>query len=616
MSRWQGRTTVAAFVSMLSLLHFVGGTNAQQVEKLSEADTNYRSGSLPFGGGGAWRSRTQLVWNDREQSLVRIPFRVWDPKNSENLSLTWVPAAKFPEGAGLLRGAGTLRWSSRDRPSYEDQSAVAEFRGTMSDGMAEGFGSYVDRTGLIFSGYWRRGRMDGLGRITLPNGDQYTGSFKEGNLDGHGQYIKANGELFAGNFKSGEKDGMGRVQVSPSLSYEAVWREGQEIPYSRVASGGKDASITIEDDIRIGVLLDPKQAFVEENGPDIAYKAERTATGINIKPSNKRMMDVWQGRESIALRGEEMGMFEKSKHTFLGKKLSDKNVPIIFELENNSGSAIPVVGAYLQVASSKRLPQPAVHSYLENEPGSCESGGGNFVFENFGWASAETPKFSLVFEGQQEELPPKLLTLSADRDTFLDVIDLDMAPILQEQGVPQEILEEGSVSCPSDDMELCLADIRKKNRLGALTPFARFDGSTLVLPMTGTLTYNWKDADSTTKTTTVEFFSGDFPIAIYNFQPECGEGGVPSELYSKAFQLRAEGSNYRVDIPMADIIPPNVTGRWRIQLTAPETSLQDFTIVILLADGRMVKSQAVNLLLFEPKEIDPLNIAGIDAQPE
>src|SRR5436190_19167931 len=110
---------------------------------------------------GAWRTKTQQVFDPAERMLIRRMYMVWDPAPSRNLDFVWVANSIRDDREGKVNGEGRLIWRFKGKPAYDAASIFAEFRGAMKDGRAEGYGSYVDATGIAYKGEWKNGLTDG-----------------------------------------------------------------------------------------------------------------------------------------------------------------------------------------------------------------------------------------------------------------------------------------------------------------------------------------------------------------------------------------------------------------------------------------------------------------------
>src|SRR6266508_3384621 len=59
---------------------------------------------------GAWRTRTQQVFDPADHTLVRRMYVVWDPAPSRNLDFVWIADALRDDKEGKVNGKGRLIW--------------------------------------------------------------------------------------------------------------------------------------------------------------------------------------------------------------------------------------------------------------------------------------------------------------------------------------------------------------------------------------------------------------------------------------------------------------------------------------------------------------------------
>ena len=357
-------TAVATAAMMLAM-----PSDAGQIDEIDQPAWIGRTAVIMPGlAAGDWRSRTQLVWDAAAQQLVRRQFTFWDPLASEHFDFVWTPDDVSIDHDGKLDGKGRIAWRMRGAPSYERSATVAAYRGAMRDGYAEGFGEFVHRSGVTYKGRWHDGLMDGEGRLSLANGDQYVGGFRAGKLDGAGTYIDATGTIYDGHFVAGVRQGEGLVQRPNGFAYSALWLGGDEVSGSRkvvaAVGSGKAAAQAVQydqaNDLRVGVLVDPRKLDEEDPVERVPYVAESKGDMLNILPGDERLMGVWRGTDQIQLTGDEIFEYGNYEKSFLGSRFKYEPVSVIFELENTSRKAQRIVGAYLDVADSKSDLDPAI----------------------------------------------------------------------------------------------------------------------------------------------------------------------------------------------------------------------------------------------------------------
>jgi len=94
--------------------------------------------------------------------------------------------------------------------------------------------NYRDETGIIITGKFIEGSMNGQGEVTLANGDILSGEFKDGKLNGQGKRTFSNGEILEGEFKDNKLNGRG-LHMLPNGDYsDGEWNNGEWIRGVRV----------------------------------------------------------------------------------------------------------------------------------------------------------------------------------------------------------------------------------------------------------------------------------------------------------------------------------------------------------------------------------------------
>ena len=69
---------------------------------------------------------------------------------------------------------------------------------------------YRFETIQVMEGQWSNDKLNGFGRILLPNGNHYIGSFKNNLKDGYGVYTWYNDNYYEGNWNDNQQDGAGK----------------------------------------------------------------------------------------------------------------------------------------------------------------------------------------------------------------------------------------------------------------------------------------------------------------------------------------------------------------------------------------------------------------------
>ncbi len=535
--------------------------------------------AVPGSAAGVERHWVQLMWNPVSRRLERVSYTAFDPIATLGLELEWLADDGSVTPAGAITGKGTLTFRKPGAAAYDPSGTVATYRGSLVDGRAEGQGVFHDATGFSYAGGWRAGLMEGEGRLSLANGDEYVGSFRAGKREGHGVLTLATGQVLAGDFIGGEP-----------------------------AAGISMVDFPAVDGLRIGVVAERRPHNYELGLDPMSYTSRADGQGLAIFPDDQRLLEAWHGPGPINLTPAEQLAFDEPSTTpsFLGPYERFDPLSLVFELENSTTGTVSIVGGFLDVATSRRNPEPAmqVRPFPRDPCSGIIEFLPRFFIDNFGWASADNAVLTLTAgaaDGRSEGTPLSLPLGGIAQSTMADVTDSLVA-----LGLDVDLVANERLTCTDpNDERLCLAELRQSGHFGQLADFISLDYMTVIVSVTGTLDYDWTGSDGAVAHKSSPF-SMVLPIASVANDAECGEGGEIVPVLHDPFMLRLDESNYRIAIPFAGDVTPGFTARWRIQLKAPETSEHDFALVLLLADGRQLGSRAVHLSYFIPPDHDVL----------
>jgi hypothetical protein len=529
--------------------------------------------AVPGSEAGAMRDWVQLVWNPISRTLERIAYSAWDPIPSLGLEMVWLPDDQAATASGPVAGKGTLTFRKPGAAAYDPTATAAEYRGAMSDGRFEGQGTFTDSAGFSYDGQWRDGLMAGEGRLMLANGDEYVGTFRAGLRDGEGVFTLASGYIYREGFTAG-------------------------VPNAQALLAQSDEGI------RIGLVAERRPHNYEIGLDPMSYTSRSEGEVLNILPDDQRLLDVWHGNAPINLTDDELRAFDNVSTTpsFLGPAERFDPLSLVFEIENSTTDTISLVGGFMQVADSKRNPEPA----MQIRPFPRDPCSGiieflpRFFIDNFGWTSADGASLNVTAASLDGRAQGTMLNVPLG--SISDSVMADVTPQLQSLGLDTDYLAHNKLICTDpNDERLCLAELKQSGNFGEVADFISLEFQTVTINIQGTLDYDWSGSDGAVSAKSSPF-AVVLPIASVATDAECGEGGEIIPVSHDPFMLRLDQSNYRIAIPFAGDVTPGFTSRWRIEVQAPETSEHDFELVLLLADGRQIVSRPVHLTYFIPPE--------------
>ena len=88
-----------------------------------------------------------------------------------------------------------------------------------------GSASYTWPSGIVQSGSWQAGKLQGMGTENLPH-ETYVGQWQQGRRHGHGELTTASGVRYVGDFVTGLAQGKGTETAAAGV-YRGTWRAGR-----------------------------------------------------------------------------------------------------------------------------------------------------------------------------------------------------------------------------------------------------------------------------------------------------------------------------------------------------------------------------------------------------
>tara|TARA_B100001123_G_C15138369_1_gene958426 strand:- start:33 stop:704 length:672 start_codon:yes stop_codon:yes gene_type:complete len=101
-----------------------------------------------------------------------------------------------------------------------------KYEGQMFQDLMHGRGIFTSSQGYIYTGDFKYGKPNGLGKLVYDNGDKYEGSFLDDRLHGQGKYSYANGDSYQGEFQNDLPHGQGVYIISNGNVYSGLWKKG------------------------------------------------------------------------------------------------------------------------------------------------------------------------------------------------------------------------------------------------------------------------------------------------------------------------------------------------------------------------------------------------------
>lgn len=551
------------------------------------------------------RPFVQFFWDEDAQKLDRRGYVLRDPFAASGALLLWRPAVNAEDTAGPINGEGTVFW--RD-PDYltRGQGPIATYSGRIVNGRFHGHGTLVHRSGARYEGAWQDGKMHGSGRLHLPSGDEYVGEFSKGRRSGEGSYIDRFGNVFDGGFLAGLRDGQGTMFPADGRAYRAAWTEGRLDPKTRAFIPGeagvahlRPSQFQTWPDAQVSVAVLYHNLSVAAGSQPLQYVSASEGDTLFVYPGEQGLLNTIFARASLTETGRNIGLSERFEP-----------VSIQFGLENRSTRPLRVVGAFLDVTSSRSELRPIFSLGVTNFgqeclPSSilsrfnCSSGHIQSFMRlfNYGWGPAASSRLTVSVNGPGGQ--PVAAPAVIDLPTIGKSREVDLSEYLMRLGLNVPGLRDFEYNCGGPPN--CLAMARNSGAFGLLGPALTFEGRSYMVNLSGTLEYAWMDSSGQGQTATAPFETSiSVGRAVTRELAEKGEDGLPERVRSEPFRLPLDQPHYRITLPISADVFAGRIANWTIRLETERSSTTEYRIVLQLSDGREVASRPIRMFYFLP----------------
>ena len=138
---------------------------------------------------------------------------------------------------GEITGEGVMIWPDG-----------ATYRGSFIDGERHGHGEFTSPSGEQYTGNWSYGHKQGIGKLSL-NTISYEGSFANNTFDGEGR-LQIPGLIWSGEFKKGLLNGTAEVSTPNNITFGGMFKNGLRNGEGQLKINGTTTLISVwEDDI-------------------------------------------------------------------------------------------------------------------------------------------------------------------------------------------------------------------------------------------------------------------------------------------------------------------------------------------------------------------------------
>ncbi|MEZ5783643.1 MAG: hypothetical protein R3D70_18930 [Rhizobiaceae bacterium] len=546
---------------------------------------------------GDWATRTQIIYDVANKSVIRRTLRVWDAEPAKNLEFVWEPApGETPHIAddGAVSGAGKLTWRVRGSASYDPRTVYSTYEGELRGGRIHGNGRLEARSGEILEGTFVNGRLEGKGVRIGADGSRYEGNFLNGVASGQGKLAFRTGEIYVGPFAGGLRHGHGRTILAGGTSYESEWSRGRELGAARntvadatlggllkAQSGGGDAG-----KVEIGIQIDQRMT----QQADMRYTQFAGDEAIELYPEDEQMNQAWRGDGEVTA----------GDYYITGIDWEDTPAFVEVDLSTGSNGRAKLDSMELRVKESVAYRKPML-TLLDHV--GCVGFRPSFSIKNNGWGEARNVKVALQFAGE-DPANGTSRSFPVSVPDIADGADVSIEAALSEAGVDVAALARERFSCQSrESLAVCRSQVFNSVGFGEIADYVWGDdklGTTAV----GRIDYDWAD-DFGNSYHQSEPFRVNIALSTIELPEdlaECGDGfgGAPDAPRYQDVHLPVNQSNYAIEMPVRG--NKNIKSyHANLKLRADMTSYHDFNVAARFADGSERLSKAIRLYYFRPK---------------
>jgi hypothetical protein len=576
---------------------------------------------------GQWQEKTEIVWDAGAAKFVRRSFRVFDPHPEFALEFYWLPETESGKQAGAISGAGELIWYRKGASPYDRASRHSTYRGSLKNGLPDGWGKLSLRSGLTYEGEWKEGRMEGEGSIEYETRERYQGNFVAGEPDGSGKYIAANGQVVAGSDLRSKIDvavvpapeavfpssapvmaaGSGSISIEPRVEHYvaakaagpvplALFPVGQNLPFAPATPKQPTEVAQVPGPITMTLYVDRvKNNEFKEGNPEVdsfVYGQTDDAGTIAIRLDAPAIMARWKGDAPITADSDSAFLLDPNQFA---------PVFLVVDVVNDTNRDAQIVGGYVDVADSATDLQPYLEISGVNYFATEDAFDPAFNFLNEGWGPVQNAKITYSF-GKEPQAGSQ--TFVIDAGTFDQSTEVSTLPGFIASGVNVSDLKKGPVPCPSEEeLPNCLAKLVQSGLFGQLGGAMFAEYTHVYTQISGVMDYSWTDSQGSLQQKQSPI---SVKLPVLEFVIGAGvEYGAPSAVDRKlpAIMLALDRQNYRLPFSYRGRLKAQQNLRFALTLDAEKSSHHLFKIVLQLADGSTVSTPPVDLLMFRSRAV-------------
>ena len=199
----------------------------------------YKVNDKPFNGIGQYKFEdgTKYIGNFENGKINKYGIFFYSngiKYNGEHFNGVWNGRGIFKYKNGFVEYKGKFKLFAFDEfgiisTIQQNKGKIIgkhEYFGEFSKGRQNGIGIYTDPDGRKYSGEWKEGNFGGIGTFDYPDGEVCKGEFVKGIRQGFCYIHYVDESYDEGHFDKGKFDGYGKFFIKPGEIYEGEWKNG------------------------------------------------------------------------------------------------------------------------------------------------------------------------------------------------------------------------------------------------------------------------------------------------------------------------------------------------------------------------------------------------------
>jgi len=146
--------------------------------------------------------------------------KAWDEYSMPKETISW--SGKCADGYASGPGNMVL---------YHDGKEAGQYKGETVKGKLDGIGTLTLANGEKYEGGFAEGKQHGKGTLTSTSGNKYEGDFVNGKFHGNGTFTTAKGNKYSGDFANNLPNGKGTFTCPNGKQFTGDFKNGLPVGF-------------------------------------------------------------------------------------------------------------------------------------------------------------------------------------------------------------------------------------------------------------------------------------------------------------------------------------------------------------------------------------------------